>query len=114
VVREQDILNCTPEDSPQAQELHDLLQAVQEVNTHVNESKRKQDNTQKLLLIQKGNERSPRVARTARLCRGVPLTIPFDPSTSGLVGHNDLSIFDRIGRRFIMEGHMGARLVYGT
>lgn len=79
-----DILNCTPQDSAQAQELHNLLQAVQEVNTHVNESKRKEENTQKLLLIQKG-----------------------------LIGNGDLSIFDRIGRRFVMEGRMGVRLVHG-
>jgi hypothetical protein len=54
----QDLLNCTPQDSAQAQELHDLLQAVQEVNTHVNESKRKEENTQKLHLIQKGTRRA--------------------------------------------------------
>jgi hypothetical protein len=34
------------------------LQAVQEVNTHVNESKRKEENTQKLHLIQKGTPKS--------------------------------------------------------
>lgn len=35
-------------------------------------------------------------------------------SMVALVGHGNFSLFSKVGRTFIMEGRMGARLVQGT